>query len=326
MSRIQSHTTDLVPGAIVNRDFAVEMLVGRGAFSSVYRATQRSRRDRPVALKVLHRGIQNLIEQEAGRVRNPYMKEQLLCQRLKDPAVCRVVKVGTTEEGRYFVALEWAHGVTLDLYLRDHKAGVPFFLAASVADQLGRALTEMHGNRVIHRDIKPSNIMLQDISGGAAKVKILDFGIAKLGGEDDGVTREDEILVGTPAYMSPEQAAGRITDPRSDVFSLGAVIYEMLTGKRHIQIDKRTGDDYVRYLTSREAIPTLPLRSLRPEVPPETEAAVHRALSRDWNLRPRVIEELLTDVVTPLYALAPSSNDEGGVFRRAWEAVVRRIR
>ena len=114
MSRIQSHTSDLAPGAVVNRDFAIEIVVGRGAFSTVYRAVQRSRKDRPVAVKVLHRGIQNLIEQEAGRVRNPYMKEQLLCQRLKDPAVCRVVKVGTTEDGRYFVALEWAAGVTLE--------------------------------------------------------------------------------------------------------------------------------------------------------------------------------------------------------------------
>ncbi len=300
---------DLAPGDVVHRDFEVHALVGRGAFSTVYRAAQRSRKDRPVALKILHSGIQQQLEARAGHVKNPYHKEQLLCHRLRDPAICRIVKVGTTDAGRYFSATEWAPGVTIDRFLSLQKGRpVDVVLVAAVIEQVARALAEMHQHRVVHRDIKPSNLMIDGV-GEAVRVRILDFGIAKLLGENDTVQSADDFLVGTPAYMAPEQAAGRMTDARTDIYGLASVAYELLSGKRPIQLEVRgvrSPDDYVAYLLGKAPIPTVPIAELRPELPPEVAQHLNRSLARDWNARPRDVLGLSGIVVDGLRAAAPA--------------------
>lgn len=310
------------PGAVVDRDFEVVKLAGRGSFSTVYEAHQRSRKNRRVALKVLHRGIQQSLEKQAGHVRNPYLKEQLLCQRLKDTSVCRVIKVGATMEGRYYVALEWAKGLTLDEYMKDHKKGLPTYLAADVIVQLGKTLGVMHKSRVIHRDLKPSNIMVQP-RPDKLLVKVLDFGIAKLADEDELAGGEDALLVGTPSFMSPEAAAGLPTDRRSDIFSLAAIAYELLTGSRHIQLEyaHRNSQDYIGYLLSDKPIPSFPASASRPELPLEVDRALARALSRIVEHRPDGVEKFLEELVPTLHAFE-RPQPEGNLLRRTWRKLV----
>ena len=310
---------DFPPGAIVDRDFELESLAGRGSFSTVYRARQLSRKSRIVAVKILHRGIQHQLHRQSGYHRNPYLKEQLLCQRLRDQAVCRVLKVGATDEGRYYVAMEWADGITLDRHMKRYTGGMPMQDVADVLEQLGRAVAEMHGSRVIHRDLKPDNLMLKELPSGRLSLKILDFGIAKLLDEDDVIDTDTQFLVGTPAYMSPEQAAGKFTDPRSDIFSVAAVAYEMLTGRRHIDFDTphRTAEDYVTHLLSEAPLPTCPARERRPDLPGEIDEAISEALSRDWNRRPERIEMFTDDMAVTLRAYGPRRVPVG-LFKRTW--------
>ncbi len=298
-------------------------LAGRGSFSTVYRALQRSRKSRPVALKVLHRGIQSQIEKASGRSRNPYLKEQFLCQRLKDTAVCRLIKVGATLEGRYYAALEWAGGVTLEEHMQANRAGLDLVQASDVIAELGRTLITMHQNRVIHRDLKPSNIMIDVQNGNRPEVRILDFGIAKLADEDENL-RDDDMLVGTPAYMSPEQAAGDVTDARSDIFSLGAITYEMLTGSRHIQLDAKPGrnsEDYVNYLLSSSRLPTNPASKVNGALTNTIDEILARALNRDPVNRPPTVEMLLDELMPALHASEPV--EKVGLLAR-WRRLVRK--
>ncbi len=306
-NRIIAHSTDLETGAVVDRDFEIVALAGRGSFSTVYEARQRSKNRRPVALKVLHRGIQSQIEKINGRTRNPYLKEQFLCQRLKDTAVCRVLKVGATLEGRYYAALEWAGGVTLEEHMQLNRSGLDAVQASDIIAQLGRTLVVMHDNRVIHRDLKPSNIMIALNGEGHAEARILDFGIAKLADEVD-VVREDDMLVGTPAYMSPEQAAGEATDYRSDIFSLGAIAYEILTGSRHIQLDfgpGRNSEEYVTYLLSDKRIPAKRASAVNHQLSREIDLILNRALNRDPAMRPPSVDLLMEELIPALHAAEP---------------------
>ena len=323
LSRIQAHSNDLAPGAIVDRDFQIVSLAGRGSFSTVYRALQRSRRQRLVALKVLHRGIQQELLRQAGRHRNPYLKEQLLCQRLKDSAVCRVIKVGSTQEGRFYVAMEWALGTTLEAHLSRERGPMPLRAAADVIVQLGRTLDNMHSSRIVHRDLKPGNIMLHVQPSGSMEVKIIDFGIAKMEDENDNIDG-DQLLVGTPAYMSPEQAAGLRTDPRSDIFSLGAVTYEMLTGKRHIQLERprSSSDGYVDYLRSGRPLPTVPPSQMNPSLGPAVDDILGRALARASDRRPKNMVEFLDAMIPSLHASEPEA-PRLSLLRRTWLRLTR---
>ena len=323
LKRMTPHASDLKPGEVVDRDFVVDEVVGRGSFSTVYRSRQRSRKDRIVAVKVLHKGMQNEIERLAGHVRNPYLKEQMLCHRLKDPTVCRVIKVGRTDDGRYFAAMEWAEGTTLEHYLRDRETGMDLHVVAAVLDPITRALSEMHLQRVIHRDIKPSNIILRDTESSRPRVKILDFGVAKILDEDDTDLGATDLLVGTPAYMSPEQAATIRTDTRTDIFSLGAITYEMITGRRHIQVPRNASDGYTDYLLDPALpVPTVPADAIRSDLPEGLSMVLDAALDRDPNNRPPTVE-IFFDTIDPLLRSAARRGSNGtGIISRT----IRRLR
>jgi serine/threonine protein kinase len=273
-------------GTVISDDFVIKEVAGHGSFAIVYRANQRSRGNRQVALKVLHRGIQRHLEQHSTFVRNPFLKVQLLCERLRDPGICRVVKVGSADNERHYIALEWATGITLDNWLKTRGQADPAEVI-QVVDQLAGALLEAHRNRVVHRDVKPSNVMIDESEGrDRLKVRLLDFGIAKFLDEDD--VQINKPRVGTPAYMSPEQAAGQNTDMRADVYGLAAVAYEILTSRRPVQLldtARPTSDEYMTYLCSNNPIPTAPLASFRPDLPSACNEAINRALERNMSQR-----------------------------------------
>jgi serine/threonine-protein kinase len=301
--------------------FVLHEIVGRGSFSTVYLATHQDWNERKVAFKVLHPGIQQRLE-KSGRVQNPYAKEQMLCRRLNDAAICRVLKVGKTSNGLCYAALEWADGKLLEQHIRENPQGMPMWEIAAVLSNLGRVVAEMHIQRVVHRDIKPANIIIQHTDYNSLRVKILDFGIAKLLGENDGDISEDDLMIGTPRYMSPEQAAGEMTRPRSDIFSMAAVTYEMATGKRHIQPTRRGAEGYVEVLIGVETIPKEPLLALRPDFPEEAAAMITKALSRDPDERPASVKGLL-DAIVP--HIKDKDVPELGLLKRTWDFLNRPV-
>lgn len=302
---------DLAPKDMVDEDFEIVETVGRGAFSTVYRAVQKSEENRYVALKLLHSGIQQSLERKEGIQPNPYVTEEALLARLSHPAICKVHRLGITDSGRWYSAMEWVEGETLGAVVRRHRTGLPLIAVADIIAQLGSVLSEMHKLQVVHRDLKPANLMLEGTSSRreALTVRLLDFGLARLAGEDDSIGGTETLLVGTPAYMSPEQARGGPIDPRSDIYSLATVAYELLTGKRPIQLDKHHihGDDYVSYLKSDTPLPTTQATKIRPELPEDVDDILNTGLARERHMRPATVERFCDDLEVVLRAHAPAT-------------------
>lgn len=197
--------------------------LGRGSMGRVYLAEDPNT-DRQIALKVLDpkRDVDDDTERE--RLRNRFLQEARAAGRLNHPAIVMVLDADTdpVTEAPY-IAMEWVDGESLQEFLR-HHGPLPADAATSMAAKIGDALAYAHQNEVIHRDVKPANILISREGG----VKLTDFGIAKL--VSQSLTGTGMIL-GSPFYMSPEQVRGEPADARSDLFSLGIVLYEVLTGR-----------------------------------------------------------------------------------------------
>jgi serine/threonine protein kinase len=206
-----------VIGRTVSHYRIVERL-GGGGMGIVYRA-QDTRLDRSVALKFLP------IEWcQDSLFRERFTREARAASTLDHPHICTVFDIDETPEGQLFIAMAFCPGETLKE--RILRGPMPIDEAIGIAIQIGEALGAAHAGGTIHRDIKPANILITDRD----QVKVVDFGLAKLAGEAT-VTRQGSVI-GTPAYMSPEQATGDETDGRSDLWALGAILYEMVTGRR----------------------------------------------------------------------------------------------
>jgi serine/threonine protein kinase len=228
---------------------------------------------RRVALKVL-----NIPPNLVGAARRErverFSREARAAGRLSHPNIVAVYDYGE-ENGNYYIAMEFLEGQSLRDILA-LRGALPVKEAVDIACQILEALAYAHAHQVIHRDIKPENI---HISGG--KAKLTDFGIARLT-EEPALTKDGQIF-GTPSYMSPEQVEGRAIDHRSDLFSLGAVLYEMLTGRKPF-----VGDSVVSITYAIMNADPPPLVG----VPPAVEQVVRRALSKNPNLRPASAEEM----------------------------------
>ncbi len=201
--------------------------LGAGGMGEVYLA-QDTRLERLVALKVMSAELAKEPNQ-----RKRFRTEAKAASGLSHPHICVIHEVGETEEGRPYLAMEYVEGQTLEAVMRERR------LKAREVVQLGidvaEALEAAHGRGLVHRDIKPANLMLDQ----RGEVKVMDFGLAKRFGADELSSSTTSVaqtrtgmLIGTPQYMSPEQALGRALEPRSDIFSLGVVLYEMVAGQR----------------------------------------------------------------------------------------------
>ncbi len=267
--------------------------IGRGGMGVVYEAWDERLR-RPLALKFLPAALRADAEARAR-----FLDEARAASALEHPAICTVYDLGETDDGRQFIAMAYSRGRTLEDRLRDGPVPVDRAIdwALQVADGLGRA----HAAGIVHRDVKPSNLLVTE-DGGAdetgERIKILDFGVAKLGRPATATLPGTRI--GTPAYMAPEQARGERIDGRADLFALGAVLYEMLTGRR--AFDGETPERALRAVESEEPPP---LRSLRPEAPEALAHALARCLAKDREDRYTSAAELIRALAAVRGGTAP---------------------
>lgn len=250
---------------VVADRFVIRELAGRGGLGDVFRATDR-RDGSSVAVKVLR-------TKRAARLE----RESEVIARITHPHVVRYVAHGTTDDGHPFLAMEWLPGIDLEERLRHGPLAIDETL--ELGARLSGALAEAHAHGVVHRDVKPANVVLAD--GRLDEPRLIDFGVAFVDDDRPALTQYG-IPLGTPAYMAPEQARGEPVDARADVFALGAVLYEALTGRRAF-----AGDDAVSALAEILLADPPALSSLRPDTPPALEALVHRMLSKDRDRRPR---------------------------------------
>ncbi|MDP6943674.1 MAG: serine/threonine-protein kinase, partial [Myxococcota bacterium] len=200
--------------------------VGRGGMGAVYKARQ-VHMGREVALKVIHR---RLCQDEKQIQR--FEQEARTSSKLNHPNNIRVFDYGTSEDGRLFMAMEFLKGKTLGQLISDEGTIHPARVA-HIARQMFKSLAEAHELGLVHRDLKPENIFICEIFGETDFVKVLDFGIAKAIGptEEDAKLTQTGFICGTPRYLSPEQALGQAVDGRADLYSVGVLMYEMLTGR-----------------------------------------------------------------------------------------------
>ncbi len=241
--------------------YTIERELGRGGMATVYLA-QDVRHDRPVALKVLHPELAATLGPER------FQREIRLAARLQHPHILTVLDSGESA-GRLWFTMPFIEGESLRDRLNREKQ-LPVDDALRIARESADALEYAHQHGIVHRDIKPENILLS-----ADHALVADFGIARAIGADEHLTQTG-LAIGTPAYMSPEQAAGdRALDARTDVYSLGVVLYEMLVGEPPF-----TGPTAQAIVSRRLTEAPRPLRSIRESVPEAVEHAVSVAFAR----------------------------------------------
>jgi serine/threonine protein kinase len=262
-----------VAGAFFGERFRIDKELGRGGMGHVFQAHDLEL-DRDVALKVLAPGAHD--EQEVRR----FEQEARAAGALEHPNVVAVHDVGTHGGERYIIS-ELLHGRTLREVLADGL--LPLAKALDYARQFALGLAAAHGKNVIHRDLKPENLFVTD----DGTLKILDFGIAKLPGQGTtpspcttrSPSTDTDAIVGTVGYMSPEQVRSRRVDPRSDIFSFGAILYEMLAGRRAFAGTSAMETAYAIVNAEPAALP--------PEVPRRVAAVVRCCMAKDPAHPPR---------------------------------------
>jgi len=214
----------LQPGQVVNGTYRVEQLLGSGGMADVY-LVRHMRLPRAFALKLMHRQVAS----QPG-VRERFRQEAEILAKVRHCHIVDIVDWDSTENGQPFLVMEYIEGETLSSFLR-RTGPLSLSVALHICAQIGEGLSAAHAAGVIHRDLKPSNIFLDKNGGQPNFVKILDFGIAKVVGGGQPLTQCSHGIMGTPGYMSPEQALGPHVDARSDQFALALILHEMLSGR-----------------------------------------------------------------------------------------------
>jgi serine/threonine-protein kinase len=255
--------------------------LGAGGMGVVYRAHD-TRLDRHVALKFLP---PHLMEDEEASRR--LLVEARAAAGLDHPNICTIHEIGTLEDGRSFIAMAYYPGTNLTRLIAAHGTLEPED-AVGIAVQVGEGLARAHSAEIIHRDIKPANIFVVE----EGPVKILDFGIAKVAGVE---LTEDGAALGTVAYMSPEQIRGEALDGRTDIWSLGVVLYEMCTGERPF-----IGADHVAMMHGILELDVPPLDAMIPGFPTGLKTVIDRCLHKDRGGRFANVVELVTALETCL--------------------------
>jgi tetratricopeptide (TPR) repeat protein len=276
-------------GTYIADRFELEHVAGSGGMGTVYRARDRTTGE-IVALKILHG--------EASRDVDRFVREARTLAELKHPRIVRYVAHGRTQTGELYLAMEWLGGKDLSAILA-HRA-LSLEDCVTLTSQVAEGLAAAHQKGIIHRDIKPENLYL--VEGKIDRVKILDFGLARMHNATRSPTRTGMIL-GTPGYMAPEQAQGsRELDARTDVFALGCVFFECLTGRPVF-----LGENVLGLLAKILLEEAQRVSDLRPDVPAGLDDLVHRMLCKDPAGRPRDGQAIVAELALQAEVLRAAS-------------------
>ena len=254
---------------ILDARYQVMKKLGEGGMSYVYLAKEISSGE-TVAIKVLSPRLAS-DKSSVERLR----REAGLAMRLDHPNVCRILRLGESEDGLIYLVMPFLKGELLsDREVRGGPMDIP--LSVALLKQMCAGLHHAHKLQIIHRDLKPENVMLvPDDGGGIERAVVMDFGLAKERRADPAIAKltATGIILGTPEFMSPEQIRGKTLDARSDLYALGIVAFEMLTGKLPFQ-----GRNAQEMMIARLRSQPVPIRQYRPDVPEPVERALSKAL------------------------------------------------
>ena len=287
--------------------------LGRGAMGVVYKARD-PKIDRLVAIKVLVPAAGLDAAQEQQR-RDRFQREARAAGRLTHPNIVTIHDVGE-DQGRAFLVMEFIEGESLEQILRQRRT-LPPDQVVSIGEQVALALDHAHSHGIVHRDVKPANILLT--RDGA--IKVSDFGIARFTEDEAAQTGH---IPGTPSYMSPEQVAGLPVDGRSDIFALGAVLYELLTGERAFP-----GETLNTILYRIVHEDPSPLRRLSPALPANLEACLQKAMAKNPGDRHARASEMAQDLHAAAAGVFPHATAETAtitIARPRWAAASRWMR
>jgi serine/threonine protein kinase len=286
--------------------YRITAKLGAGGMGEVFLAED-TRLERKAAIKFLPADMAADWER-----RQRFLNEARAASALNHPHVCIVYDVGESEDGLPFIAMEFVAGQSLDALVKQGPLEIPKIV--EIAMQVADALDAAHNRRIVHRDIKPANISLNE----RAQVKVLDFGLAKRmpsGIDVRGVTQDfqqtrEGQVVGSPSYMSPEQALGKDLDHRSDIFSLGVVLYELATGRRPF-----TGSNFAEIVNKIVNAQPPAIARLNYDVPPEFERITLKCMQKQPDRRYQSARELMVDLKDLGRAL-DAGQDCSGLDRR----------
>jgi eukaryotic-like serine/threonine-protein kinase len=272
-----AEASEIGPGTVLGETYEITELLGQGGMGAVWTAKHLRLPGKRVAIKVLH-GVAAADRESYARFR----REAEIASRIGHPNIVTVHDFNVLPSGTPYLVLEYLEGEDLAHRLSRGKIALPAALA--IARQIGSALHAAHKADVVHRDLKPGNVFLvaAEIGGELVEqVKVLDFGISKIRGSQT-VQTQDSVLLGTPQYMAPEQALGKDTeiDARTDVFALGAIVYEMLSG-RPAFMGATLAEVVFKVVYDKQQ----PLSELDPSLPKNVVDAVEQALAKDVNAR-----------------------------------------
>jgi serine/threonine-protein kinase len=279
------------PGQTID-NYEIVAELGEGAYAEAYKARD-TRTGQIVMLKVPNPLLFGDLQ-----IYQRFQRETEIARRLDNPGVQRSLDLHDNGNEPY-LALEYIEGQNLRRCMQEFTEPVPIALAVDWGRQLARALAYLHSRGITHRDLKPENVLVTD----AGTLKVVDFGTALLAGARRLTWRHVSEGLGTPDYMSPEQIQGGRGDPRSDIYSWGVILYELLTGGVPFE-----GDNWLAVMAGHLRRTPVRIREMRPEVAPALEAVVLKAMRRYPDSRYQSAEELLADL-DQLDTLDPSNFD-----------------
>jgi eukaryotic-like serine/threonine-protein kinase len=287
------HYEPVQEGVLVG-EYRVVRPLGRGSFGTVYEAVH-TIIDKQAALKVLNPEVSR-----DPQVVQRFIDEARAVNRIAHPNIVDIFGFGALPDGRKYCVMALLQGATLAALVKQ-RGRLPAAEALPILAEVANALDAAHAAGVVHRDLKPENVFLSQASGGARKVTLLDFGIARMAGDERRVRTGTGVVLGTPAYMSPEQCAGSSVDHRTDLYAFGVVAFEVLTGRTPFVGEKR-GHLFTQHLTS----PPPRASDLAPDLAPELDAVFGRLLAKRPEERPGSAAEALQLLTAGLGAAAPA--------------------
>lgn len=302
------------PGDIIAERYRVVAPIGRGAMGTVYRV-EHTQISKVMAIKLLHRELQEQPENVAR-----FHREAESASRLNHPNTVHVFDFGRTKSGSLYLVMEYVDGEDLSKVL-EKEGAMPFGRVAYLCAQVAGSVSDAHAAGIVHRDLKPENIVIAEGRDGET-AKVLDFGLAKLfeGNIETQVTSSGTI-VGTPYYMSPEQIHGQELDGRSDIYAMGAIMYECVVGQPPFEAPNPVGV-LSKHLSEE---PLRPSARSPLSVPAEADEIIMRCLQKDPELRYQTAEELRRDLVDYLTTVGSGDWRLSGVGQAPFGSGSRRV-